>query len=157
MPVSSVSNRIRRRPLFFSLQRTATDGTEIDGGAGAARLFAEALRHFAALRGRVAVDTPIRPRRRVGALNVAADAVWTSRRAILHGAIAWRSKLLAGGALRLERSAGTNHARSILCMGRPAERQPVPEKRPPADEFGAPRAQRSGAAHQRRPVESHTT
>ncbi len=58
--------------------------------------FAEAERHFAALRARVTVDTPDDYfNAAVGALNVAADAVWDEpQRAIMHGAIAWRTRLL---------------------------------------------------------------
>jgi hypothetical protein len=58
--------------------------------------FAEARAHFAQLRARVRIDTPD-PwlNAAVGALNVAADAVWDGEQhAIMHGAIAWRMKLL---------------------------------------------------------------
>ena len=60
------------------------------------RHFSEAEAHFAALRTRVAVDTPDAfLNASVGALNVAADALWDEpQQAIMHGAIAWRTKLL---------------------------------------------------------------
>ncbi len=61
-----------------------------------ATAFVSALGHFAALRGRVTVQSPD-PflDAAVGALNVAADALWDERqRAIMHGAIAWRTRLL---------------------------------------------------------------
>jgi hypothetical protein len=64
--------------------------------ASLALRFDEARRHVAGVRGRVRIDTPD-PwlNAAMGALNVAADAVWDSeQRAIMHGAIAWRMKLL---------------------------------------------------------------
>lgn len=61
-----------------------------------ARRFEETEKHFAALRSRVSVETPDAfLNAAVGALNVAADAVWDGpQEAIMHGAIAWRTKLL---------------------------------------------------------------
>jgi hypothetical protein len=58
--------------------------------------FAETEAHFAALRTRVVVDTPDAfVNAAVGALNVAADALWDGpQQAIMHGAIAWRTRLL---------------------------------------------------------------
>lgn len=60
------------------------------------RRFAETENFFAALRSRVSVETPDAfLNAAVGALNVAADAVWDEpQQAIMHGAIAWRTKLL---------------------------------------------------------------
>ena len=58
--------------------------------------FAATQAHFDALRTRVAVDTPD-PflNAAVGALNVAADALWDDpEQGIMHGAIAWRTRLL---------------------------------------------------------------
>ncbi len=111
-------------PLFLSLQRvtaTAATAEELDtykavtaervgvdrrapkfalppayAAAELPRRFDEAEKHFAGLRGRVAVDTPDAfLNAAVGALNVAADAVWDEpEQAIMHGAIAWRTKLL---------------------------------------------------------------
>jgi hypothetical protein len=58
--------------------------------------FEEARAHFAALRARVSVDTPdAYLNAAMGALNVAADALWDEpQQAIMHGAIAWRTRLL---------------------------------------------------------------
>lgn len=60
------------------------------------RVFAEAEEHFRALRSQVAVQTPDPYiNAAVAALSVAADAVWDEPQgAVMHGAIAWRSKLL---------------------------------------------------------------
>ena len=58
--------------------------------------FAAAQSHFRAIRDRVRIDTPD-PYfdAAVGALNVVADALWDDdQHAIMHGAIAWRTKLL---------------------------------------------------------------
>ena len=60
------------------------------------RIFAESEEHFRALRAQIVVETPdpfINVA--VSALNVGVDAVWDSpQQAIMHGAIAWRSRLL---------------------------------------------------------------
>ncbi len=58
--------------------------------------FAAAQSHFKAIRDRVRTDTPDPYLdAAVGALNVVADAVWDDdQHAIMHGAIAWRTKLL---------------------------------------------------------------
>jgi hypothetical protein len=59
-------------------------------------LFRRAQEHFTALRHTVVIDTPDPYlNAAAGALNVAADALWDDAdQAIMHGAIAWRAKLL---------------------------------------------------------------
>jgi len=102
------------------------------------RLFAEAEAHFAALRGRVSVETPD-PwlNAAVGALNVAADAVWDEpQQSIMHGAIAWRTKLLGWrGPYALDALGWPDRARANLTYwtGR-QNTDPIPEKLPPSDE-----------------------
>ncbi|GGY64295.1 DUF4450 domain-containing protein [Pseudoduganella albidiflava] len=61
-----------------------------------AQRFADATRHFTRVRNQVRIDTPDPYlNAAMGALNVAADAVWDdSQQAIMHGAVAWRSRLL---------------------------------------------------------------
>ena len=102
------------------------------------RLFAEAESHFAALRNRVRIETPD-PflDAAVGALNVAADAVWDEPQgAIMHGAIAWRTKLLGWrGPYALDALGWHERARKHFADW--AVRQntdPVPASIPPADE-----------------------
>ena len=102
------------------------------------RLFAETEQHFAALRNHVAIVTPD-PfiNAAVGALNVAADAVWDEpQQAIMHGAIAWRTKLLGWrGPYSLDALGWTDRARANFTYW--AGRQntdPIPAKLPPADE-----------------------
>ena len=58
--------------------------------------FAAAQRHFDALRNRVRIDTPDPYLdAAMGALNIVSDALWdSSAKAIMHGSIAWRTKLL---------------------------------------------------------------
>jgi hypothetical protein len=114
------------------------------------RLFAATEAHFAALRGRVAVETPD-PwiNAAVGALNVAADAVWDEpQQAIMHGAIAWRTKLLGWrGPYALDALGWTERARANLTYW--AGRQntdPIPEKLPPPD-TGANLARSEAALH----------
>lgn len=110
-----------RAPLYFSLQRVE-DGKaaagdldvyrEVTGEADATRKpapllpafkrvqlpgeFAAAQKHFDELRNKVQVTTPDPYiNASVGVLNVVADALWdTNAKAIMHGAIAWRVKLL---------------------------------------------------------------
>lgn len=94
--------------------------------------------HFSALRTRVAVDTPD-PflNAAVGALNVAADALWDEpQQAIMHGAIAWRAKLLGWrGPYALDALGWHERARANFSywFGR-QNTDPIPEKLPPADE-----------------------
>ncbi len=59
-------------------------------------LFEDNARYFEQLRNRVRVKTPDPYiNAAIGALNIAADAVWDApQHAIMHGAIAWRAKLL---------------------------------------------------------------
>lgn len=109
-------------PMYFSLQRVE-DGTTAAGDldvyrevtSGSAQVpakaaplppaftraelpaeFANAQKHFDALRTKVQVTTPDPYiNASVGALNVVSDALWDSNaKAIMHGAIAWRVKLL---------------------------------------------------------------
>jgi hypothetical protein len=101
-------------------------------------IFEQTLRHFSALRRRVEVATPD-PflDAAVGALNVAADAVWDEpQQAIMHGAIAWRTKLLGWRGPYLLTALGW-HERARQHFRYWAGRQntkPIPDKLPPADE-----------------------
>jgi hypothetical protein len=100
-------------------------------------VFAETDAHFAALRGQVVVDTPD-PflNAAVGALNVAVDAVWDEPQgAVMHGAIAWRSKLLGWRGPYAQDALGW-HDRARRHFTYWAGRQntdPIPEKLPPPD------------------------
>lgn len=155
-----------RRPLFLSLQRVAPSaaaprGTETspavaEPAAGTARplptwglvapyeavslpsLFEATERHFAALRSRVSVETPDPYlNAAMGALNVAADAVWDApQEAIMHGAIAWRTRLLGWRGPYLLDALGW-HDRAVRHYTYWAGRQntsPVPSTLPPPDE-----------------------
>ncbi len=101
------------------------------------RLFTESEAHFAALRNHVTVETPD-PfiNAAVGALNVAADAVWDEpQQAIMHGAIAWRTKLLGWrGPYALDALGWPDRARANLtCWAGRQNTDPIPEKLPPPD------------------------
>jgi hypothetical protein len=101
-------------------------------------VFAAAEAHFTTLRGRVAVDTPDPYlNAAVGALNVAADAVWDGPQdLIMHGAIAWRTALLGWrGPYALDALGWHDRARRYLTTW--AARQntdPIPARLPPPDE-----------------------
>ena len=99
---------------------------------------AEAESHFARLRTRVAVDTPDPYiNAAAGALNVAADAVWDEPEgAIMHGAIAWRTKLLGWrGPSALDALGWHDRARQNITywIGR-QNLDAIPDKIPPASE-----------------------
>ena len=108
------------------------------GAADLPRIFAEAEEHFRALRGQIVVETPD-PfiNAAAAALNVATDAVWDAPQgAIMHGAIAWRSRLLGWrGPYALDALGWHDRARRHFTYW--ATRQntsPIPEKLPPPDE-----------------------
>ena len=157
---------VPKQPLLLSLQRLATGNTttaELDiykevtadrpgvnrqpakialaplyDGADLPRHFAETEAHFAALRTRVAVDTPDAfINAAVGALNVAADALWDEpEQAIMHGSIAWRTKLLGWrGPYVLDELGWHDRARanSTYWAGR-QNTDPIPSAVPPPDE-----------------------
>ena len=102
------------------------------------RVFAEADRHFRELRERVTVETPD-PflNAAVAALNIAVDAVWDEPQgAVMHGAIAWRSKLLGWRGPYAQDALGW-HDRAQRHFAYWATRQntdPIPAKLPPPDE-----------------------
>jgi len=102
------------------------------------RVFAEALEHFRALRAQVVVETPDPfVNAAVAALNVGVDAVWDEPQGVvMHGAIAWRSKLLGWRGPYAPDALGW-HDRARRHFAYWATRQntdPIPETLPPADE-----------------------
>jgi hypothetical protein len=110
----------------------AYSGTELPA------LYESNVRHFAALRGRVRVTTPD-PYidAAAGALNVAADAVWDApQQAIMHGAIAWRAKLLGWrGPYALDALGWHDRARRNFAAWTGKQNlHPIPPTLPPADE-----------------------
>jgi hypothetical protein len=148
-------------PVFLALQRidetaSATDldtYREVTAGAAAplpmAKLlpaykpgelpavFARTKEYFATVRRQIEVETPDPYiNAAVGALNVAADAVWDEpQQAIMHGAIAWRTKLLGWrGPYALDALGWADRARKHFEYW--AARQnttPIPDKLPPPD------------------------
>lgn len=102
------------------------------------RLFAETEAHFVALRSRVSVETPD-PfiNAALGALNVAADAVWDEpQQAIMHGTIAWRTKLLGWrGPYALDALGWHDRARANISYWVGQQNlSPIPDKFPPPEE-----------------------
>ncbi|RZA35585.1 MAG: DUF4450 domain-containing protein [Lysobacteraceae bacterium] len=99
--------------------------------------FAQAGAHFAQLRGRVRIDTPDPYiNAAMGALNVAADAVWDEEQgAIMHGAIAWRTKLLGWrGPYALDALGWHERARRNFDEWTARQNTaPIPARLPPAD------------------------
>ncbi len=102
-----------------------------------AERFAQAGGHFARLRGQVKIDTPDPYiNAAMGALNVALDAVWDEEQgAIMHGAIAWRTKLLGWrGPYALDALGWHDRARRNFDEWTARQdTSPVPARLPPAD------------------------
>ena len=102
------------------------------------QLYARTREHFRALRERVSVRTPdAYVDAAVGALNVAADAVWDEpQQVVMHGAIAWRARLLGWrGPYAMDALGWHDRARHHFNYW--ATRQntsPVPDRLPPAEE-----------------------
>lgn len=99
--------------------------------------FEAARAHFAALRARVRITTPD-PwlDASIGALNVGADAVWDGpQSAIMHGAVAWRTKLLGWrGPYALDALGWHDRALANFRAWLPRQNvDPVPATLPPAD------------------------
>ncbi|NIJ21060.1 hypothetical protein FHS95_002752 [Sphingomonas naasensis] len=103
-----------------------------------AHRFAETRAAFAALRGQVRIDTPDPYlNAAMAALNIAADAVWDGpQQSIMHGAIAWRTRLLGWrGPYALDALGWHDRARANI-RGWLANQnvEPIPVALPPPDE-----------------------
>ena len=102
------------------------------------QVFARTQQHFKALRERVSVQTPDPfVNAAAGALNVAADAVWDdTQQAVMHGAVAWRARLLGWrGPYAMDELGWHDRARRHFEYW--ATRQntaPIPAALPPAEE-----------------------
>jgi hypothetical protein len=148
------------QPVFFALQQLSHDGADelpvyrdvsknqfaetngqpasIYAESDLPKVFAAAENHRRAIAKRVVVETPDDfINAAVPALNIAADAVWDDQQqAFMHGAVAWRTRLLgwrgeyAGDALGW-------HERTAAHFASFAKKQnvsPIPETIPPPDE-----------------------
>lgn len=102
------------------------------------RHFAETRAAFAALRGQVRIDTPDPYlNAAMAALNVAADAVWDGpQQSIMHGAIAWRTRLLGWrGPYALDALGWHDRARANIRGWLPNQNvEPIPATIPGPDE-----------------------
>jgi hypothetical protein len=108
------------------------------GVADLPRVFAETDAHFRALREQVTVETPDPYiNAAVPALNVAADGVWDETQgAVMHGAVAWRTRLLGWRGPYVMDELGW-HDRATRHLTYWATRQntdAIPDKFPPPDE-----------------------
>lgn len=84
------------RPVHLGLQRIAADDPTAYTIADLPRVFADAERHRRRIAGQIVVDTPDPfVNLAAPALCIAADGVWDETQgAFMHGAVAWRNKLL---------------------------------------------------------------
>ena len=100
-------------------------------------LFTATEAHFAQLRGQVKVVTPDPYlNAAVGALSVAADAVWDETQgAVMHGAVAWRLKLLGWrGPYAMDALGWHDRARRHLTYWAGQQNtDPIPDKFPPPE------------------------
>jgi hypothetical protein len=148
------------QPVFFALQQLSRDGADelpvyrdvsknqfagtngqpatVYAESDLPKVFAAAENHRRAIAEKVVVETPDDfINAAASALNIAADAVWDDQQqAFMHGAVAWRTKLLgwrgeyAGDALGW-------HERTAAHFAGFAKKQnvsPIPEIIPPPDE-----------------------
>jgi hypothetical protein len=123
-------------PVFLGLERIL-DAPALDAST-LPRAFDEAVAHFAAVRRQIAVETPDPYLdAAVGALNVAADAVWDEPSGtVQHGAVAWRTRLLGWrGPYAMDALGWHDRARGHLehWAGR-QNTDPIPAALPPPDE-----------------------
>lgn len=102
------------------------------------KVFAQTQAERTAIREQIVVRTPDPTiDAAVGALNVAADAVWDERQgAVLHGAIAWRARLLGWrGAYAMDDLGWHERARRHFAVWATRQnRDPIPEVLPAAEE-----------------------
>jgi len=100
--------------------------------------FETARRHFQALRDQVRVETPDPyVNAAMGALNVGAEATWDGpEQAVMHGAVAWRTKLLGWrGPYWLDALGRADRAdRHFRDWAKGQNVSPIPAAIPPADE-----------------------
>jgi hypothetical protein len=100
-------------------------------------LFTETARHFDALRNKVTIETPDPYLdAAMGALNVVADALWDEdTQSIMHGSIAWRTRLLGWrGPYALDALGWHDRARENFNGWLPGQNtQPIPPEIPPPD------------------------
>ncbi|MBO9623584.1 MAG: DUF4450 domain-containing protein [Sphingomonas sp.] len=160
-PVATGTLNLGGKPAYLSLQvigrgatRELADYSEVTKGPAArvaetaslpriapdqlARRFDETRAAFAALRGQVRIDTPD-PwlNSAMAALNVAADAVWDGpQKSIMHGAIAWRTRLLGWrGPYALDALGWHDRAAANVRGWLPNQNvEPIPATIPPPDE-----------------------
>src|ERR1035437_6264785 len=127
----------QEQPVYLALQPLAESSQAVNA-AGLPKLFSAAEEHRRMIAERVLVETPD-PfiDAAAAALNIAADAVWDDKQqAFMHGAVAWRTRLLgwrgqyAGDALGWhERTAA-----HFTGFAKQQNTSPIPETIPPADE-----------------------
>jgi hypothetical protein len=125
------------QPIYLALEPGSRDDPTYRN-SDLPRIFGEAESHRRSIAGRVAVETPD-PfiNAAVGALNIAAEAVWDERQqSFMHGAVAWRTRLLgwrgpyAGDALGWHERTAAHFAG----FARKQNTTPIAETIPPADE-----------------------
>lgn len=133
--------------VYLAIRQTSTDPADpsdpsdllsLTRPADLEQLFTAALGRASALADRVAVETPD-PflNAAVAALNIAAEGVWDEgQQSFMHGAVAWRTRLLGWRGLYAGTALGRPERTAAHLAGFFAEQNtnPIPDKLPPADE-----------------------
>jgi hypothetical protein len=124
--------------FHLAIQQSTTNAQVTWKPADLPRLLATARAQRDAVADRVLVETPD-PfiNAAVAALNVAADGVWDgAQQSYMHGAVAWRTRLLGWRGLYAGTTLGHPERTAAHLAGFFAEQNtnPIPDKLPPADE-----------------------
>lgn len=125
--------------VCFSLQQISTgEDSDTISATDLPQLLSAAENHRRRIAGRVTVETPDEfINAAVPALNIAADAIWDAQQqAFMHGAVAWRQRLLGWRGPYAGDALGWHNRTAKHFIGFALEQNisPIPEKIPPADE-----------------------
>jgi Domain of unknown function (DUF4450) len=126
------------KPVYLALEKIpALGNAPVISAGNLPQLFSAAEAHRRAIADRVVVKTPD-PfiNAAAGALNVAADAIWSRRqKAFMHGAVAWRVRLLGWRGPYAGDDLGWHNrmAEHFAGFARQQNTDPIPDKIPPAD------------------------
>jgi hypothetical protein len=125
-------------PVYLALYRLNTNHPAMLSAEDLPQVFVAAQSHRDAIANRVVVETPDPfVNTAAAALNVAADAIWDTRQtSFMHGAVAWRNRLLGWRGMYAGDALGW-HERTrqhIAGFAKEQNLNPIPDQIPPADE-----------------------
>jgi len=137
LPVVVGEIALTNQPVYLAIQTTG-EGVQVLRADELPAAFAAAEEHRRAIAERVTVETPDEfVNAAVPALNIAADGIWDAeQQAYMHGAVAWRQRLLGWRGPYVGDELGW-HERTAAHFAGYAKNQntdAIPDKIPPADE-----------------------